>query len=112
MQVLGHVGNAGGLAGSGGAHRVGVLADDLAAPCDQFVGGFLLGGLIVPGAGEGHVHGDGGVAGLGAQVESGVAGNHFGVGEGADVTQICLNHFAELHAGGNTGQETALIDGG
>ena len=35
-----------------------MLADEDAAVGDQLVGAFLLSGLVIPGTGEGHVHGD------------------------------------------------------
>ena len=97
-----------------------MLGDQLAAVLDQLVGAFLLGGLIVPGAGEGHVHGDGGADGLGTQIEAGVAGNDFGVGEGTHVAHLgflsgefaLLDHLVQLQTGSHTGQIPALVDGG
>ena len=97
-----------------------MLADQLAAAVDQLLSAFLLQGLIVPAAGEGHVHGDGGADGLGAQIEGGVAGDHFGVGERTNVAHLGLSlgelagsdHLVHLHTGSDTGQITALIDGG
>ena len=97
-----------------------MLRDQLAAIGDQLVGAFLLGGLIIPGTGEGDLHGHGGADGLGAQIEAGVAGNDFGVGESAHIAHLGflggeltgLDHLVQLHTGGNTSQETALVDGG
>ena len=118
--VVGDVGDAGGLAGGGSAHGVGVLADEDAAVADQLLRAFLLGGLIVPGTGEGHFHGGAGADGAGAQEEGGVAGDDLGVGEGADIADLgllggdlaALDHLVELQTGSDTGQVTALIDGG
>ena len=81
---------------------------------------FLLGGLIVPGAGEGHFHGGGGADGAGAQEEGGVAGDDLGVGESTDVAHLGLiggdlavfDHLVELQTGGDTGEVAAFIDGG
>ena len=97
-----------------------MLADELAAAGDELVGSFLLEGLIVPGTGEGDVHGHGRAHGLGAQIERGVAGDNFRVGEGADVTHLgliggeftSLDHLVELHTGSDTGEVAAFIDGG
>ena len=97
-----------------------MLADQLAAALDQLLGAFLLQSLIVPAAGEGHIHGDGGADGLGTQIEGGVAGNHFGVGEGTHIAHLGLfsldvaglDHRVQLHTGSDTGQIAALIDGG
>ena len=80
---------------------------------------FLLCGLIVPGAGEGHVHGDAGADRACAEEERGVTGDNFCVGECADIAHFCLvsgelavcDHLIELEAGSDTGQITALIDG-
>ena len=97
-----------------------MLADELAAAGDELVGSFLLESLIVPGAGEGDFHGHGRAHGLGAEVEGGVAGNDFRVGEGTDIAHLGLvsldlagvDHLVELHAGSDTGEVTAFIDGG
>ena len=118
--VVGHVRDAGRLAGGRSAHGVGVLADELAAAGDELVGSFLLEGLIVPGAGEGDVHGHARAHGLGAQIERGVAGDDFRIGEGADVAHLGLiggeftglDHLVELHTGSDTGEVAAFIDGG
>ena len=40
----------------GSAHGVGVLADELAAVLDELLRAFLLGGLVIPAAGEGDFH--------------------------------------------------------
>ena len=95
-----------------------MLADELAAAGDELVGSFLLEGLIVPGAGEGDVHGHARAHGFGAQVERGVAGDDFRIGEGADVAHLGLiggeftglDHFVELHTCCNTCKVSALID--
>lgn len=57
------------LAGGGGAHGVSVLADQDAAVLDQLSlrSAFLLGGLIVPAAGEGPLHGGSGADGASAR---------------------------------------------
>ena len=118
--VVGHVRDAGRLAGGRSAHGVGVLADELAAAGDELVGSFLLEGLIVPGAGEGDVHGHGRAHGLGAQIERGVAGDDFRIGKGADVAHLGLvrrelaglDHLVELHTGSDAGEVAAFIDGG
>ena len=118
--VVGHVGHTGGLAGSGSAHGVGVLGNQLGTAGDQLVGGFLLGGFIIPGTGEGDIHGDGGADGLGAQVEAGITGLNLGVGESADVAHLCFlsgeftcfDHLVQLQTSNHTGQVTALVDGG
>ena len=97
-----------------------MLADELAAAGDELVGSFLLEGLIVPGAGEGDVHGHARAHGFGAQIERGVAGDDFRIGEGADVAHLGLiggeftglDHFVELHTGSDTGEVAAFIDGG
>ena len=117
--VVGHVGHAGLLAGGGSTHGVSVLADQNAAVLDQLLGAFLLGGLIVPAAGEGHFHGGGGADGASAQEEGGVAGDNLGIGESADIADLglvrgeltALDHLVELHTGSDTGEVTALIDG-
>ena len=118
--VVGDVRDAGRLAGGRSAHGVGVLADELAAAGDELVGSFLLEGLIVPGAGEGDVHGHGRAHGLGAQIERGVAGDDFRIGKGADVAHLGLvrrelaglDHLVELHTGSDAGEVAAFIDGG
>lgn len=97
-----------------------MLADQDAAVLDQLLSAFLLGGLIVPAAGEGHFHSGSGADGASAQEEGGVAGDNLGIGEGANVAHLGLvsgdlafrDHLVELHTGGNTGQIAALIDGG
>ena len=97
-----------------------MLADEDAVVGDQLVGAFLLGGLVIPAAGEGHVHGDGGADGAGAQEEGGVAGDNLGIGESTHIAHLGLvggdgavvDHLVELHAGGNASQVAALIDGG
>ena len=94
--------------------------DELAAVGNQLVGGFLLGGLIVPGAGEGYFHGGAGADGACAEEEGGVAGDDFGIGVSADVANLGLvlgeltvgDHLVELHTGSDTGEVTAFIDGG
>ena len=118
--VVGHVRDAGLLAGGRSAHGVGVLADELAAAGDELVGSFLLEGLIVPGAGEGDVHGHARAHGFGAQIERGVAGDDFRIGEGTDIAHLGLiggeftglDHFVELHTGSDAGEVAAFIDGG
>ena len=118
--VVGNVGDTGALAGSGRAHGVGVLADELAAVVDEGVGGFLLCRLVIPGAGEGDFHSCGGADGARAEEEGGVAGDDLRVGVCADVADLCLvcgeltrvDHFVELHTGGDTGEVAPLIDGG
>ena len=118
--VVGNVGHTGFLAGGRSTQRVSVLADQLAAALDQLHCAFLLQSLIVPAAGEGHVHGDGGADGLGTQIEGGVTGNHFGVGESTHIAHLGLfsldvaglDHRVQLHTGSDTGQIAALIDGG
>ena len=97
-----------------------MLADEDAAVGDQLVGAFLLSGLVIPGTGEGHVHGDRGAHGLGTQIEGGIAGDNLGIGESAYIAHLGLilgdvtvgDHVIELHTGGNASQVTALIDGG
>ena len=97
-----------------------MLRDQLGAAGDQLVGAFLLGGLVIPGTGEGHVHGHSGADRLGAQIEAGVAGNHLGVGEGTYIAHLGflsgeltgLDHLVQLQARSHTGQVTALVDGG
>ncbi len=57
---------------------------------------------------------------LDAQIEGGVAGNHFGVGESTHVAHLGLvsldiagiDHRVQLQTGSDTGQIAALIDGG
>ena len=96
-----------------------MLADKNAAVADELESAFLLGGLIVPGAGEGDFHGDGGANALGAEIEAGVAGDNLSIGEGSDVAHLglvggdgsVLDHLVELHSGGDAGEVTALIDG-
>ena len=73
---------------------------------DKGVCCFLLCGLIVPGTGEGYVHGDGGADGTCAEEERGVTGHDFCVGECADIAHLCLvcgevavcDHLVELEA--------------
>ena len=97
-----------------------MLGDQDAVAGDQLLSAFLLQSLIVPGTGEGHVHGDGGADGLSAQIEGRVTGNHLSVGEGTDIAHLGLisgdltglDHGVQLHTGSDTGQETTLIDGG
>ena len=96
-----------------------MLADQLAAAVDQLLSAFLLQSLIIPAAGEGHFHGGGGADRASAQEEGGIAGNHFSVGESADVADLGLfggeltglDHLIQLHTGSDTGQIAALIDG-
>ena len=86
---------------------------------DQLVGAFLLGGLVIPGTGEGNVHGDGGANGTGAQEEAGVAGDDLGVGVSTHIAHLglvsgdlaVLDHLVQFHTGSNTGHVAALIDG-
>ena len=97
-----------------------MLADELAAIGDQLLSAFLLQSLIVPAAGEGNFHGGSGADRASAQEERGIAGDNFRIGEGADIADLSLilgklagiDHLIELHTGGNTGQVTALVDGG
>ena len=97
-----------------------MLGDQDAVAIDQLLCAFLLQSLIVPGTGEGHVHGDGGADILSAQIEGRVTGNHLSIGEGTDIAHLGLlggdltglDHLVQLHTGSNTGQETTLIDGG
>ena len=97
-----------------------MLGDQDAVAVDQLLCAFLLQSFIVPGTGEGHVHGDGGADILSAQIEGGVTGNHLSVGESADIAHLGLisgdltglDHLVQLHTGSDTGQETTLIDGG
>ena len=117
--VVGDVGNAVRLADVRSAHGVGMLGDQDAVAVDQLLSAFLLKGHVVPGTGEGDLHGDAGADGLRAEEEGGVAGDDFGVGVGADVTHnslfsgdlAALDHLVELQTGGNTGEEAAFIDG-
>ena len=96
-----------------------MLADQLAAAVDQQLSAGLLQGLVVPAAGEGHFHGDGGADGLGAQIEGGVTGDNFRIGESTNVAHLGLflgeltgiDHLVQLQTGSDTGQETAFIDG-
>ena len=96
-----------------------MLRDQLAAVGDELVGAFLLGGLVIPAAGEGDFHGGRGADRAGAQEEGGVAGDHFGVGERAHIADLGLfggelaggDHLIQLHAGHDTGQIAALVDG-
>ena len=96
-----------------------MLADQLAAAVNQLLCAFLLQSLVIPAAGEGHVHGDSGADGLGTQIEGSVTGNNLGIGESTDITHLGLvsgkltglDHLIELHTGSNTGQVTTLIDG-
>ena len=96
-----------------------MLADELAALVDKGVGGFLLCGLVVPGTGEGYVHGDGGADGTCAEEEGGVTGHDLGVGECADIAHLCLvggelavcDHLVELEACCDTGEVAAFVDG-
>ena len=96
-----------------------MLADELAAIGNQLLSAFLLQSLIVPAAGEGNFHGGSGADGLGTQIERGIAGDNFRIGEGADIADLSVllseltgsDHLIELHTGGNTGQVAALIDG-
>ena len=88
--VVGNVGNTGGLASGGSAHGVGVLADELAAVLDELLRAFLLGGLVIPAAGEGDFHRGSGADGASTQEEGGVAGDNLGIGEGADVADLGL----------------------
>lgn len=97
-----------------------MLADQDAAVLDQLLSAFLLGGLVIPAAGEGHFHGGSGADGASAQEEGGVAGDNLGIGEGANVAHLGLvsgdlafrDHLVQLHTGSDTGQIAALIDGG
>ena len=97
-----------------------MLGDQDAVAVDQLLCAFLLQSLIVPAAGEGHVHGDGGADILSAQIEGRVTGNHLSIGESADIAHLGLlsgdltglDHLVQLHTGSDTGQETTLIDGG
>ena len=97
-----------------------MLADQLAAVLYQLLSAFLFGGLIVPGTGEGYFHGSGGAYGACAEEEGGVAGNNFSIGESAYIADLGffgleltgLDHGVQLHTGSDTGEETALIDGG
>ena len=118
--VVGNIGNAGQLAGSGSAEGIGVLADeDALILLDEGGGGLLLLGLIVPGAGVADLHGGGGADRAGAQVEGGHAGDNLGIGEGADIADDSLlggdlaggDHLIELEARSDAGQVAALIDG-
>ena len=117
--VVGNVGDLGVLASGGSAEGVSVLADELAAAGDQLLSAFLLQSLVIPAAGEGHVHGDGGADRLGAQIEGSVTGNNLSVGESTDIAHLglvlgeltSLDHLVELHTGSDTGQVTTLIDG-
>ena len=96
-----------------------MLADELAAVLDELLRAFLLGGLVIPAAGEGDFHRGSGADGASTQEEGGVAGDNLGIGEGADVADLGLvcgeltvgDHLVELHTGGDTGEITALIDG-
>ena len=96
-----------------------MLADELAAVGDELVGAFLLGGLVIPGTGEGDFHGSGGADGTCAQEERGVTGDNFCIGVSAHIADLGLvsgelaglNHLVELQTCGNAGQVTALIDG-
>ena len=118
--VVGNVGNTGSFASGRSAHGVGVLADELAAVIDELLCAFLLSGLVVPAAGEGDFHRGGRADGTCAQEEGGVAGDNLGVGESADVADLCLvsgeltgfDHLVELHTGDDTGEVAAFIDGG
>ena len=118
--VVGNIGDLGVLASGGSAEGVSVLADELAAIGDQLLSAFLLQSLIVPAAGEGNFHGGSGADRASAQEERGVAGDNFRIGESTDIADLSLilgklagiDHLVELHTGGNTGQVTALIDGG
>ena len=97
-----------------------MLGDQVSARGDQRLGGSLLFLLVVPGAGELHLHLHVGADSLGAKVEAGVAGNHFRIGEGADITHhgnVALQlagglELIQLHSGGDTGQIAAFIDRG
>ena len=96
-----------------------MLADELAAVLNELLRAFLLGGLVIPAAGEGDFHRGSGADGASAQEEGGVAGDNLGIGESADIADLGLvrgeltvgDHLVELHTGGDTGEVTALIDG-
>lgn len=98
-----------------------MLADeDALILLDEGGSSFLLLGLIVPGTGVTNLHGGGGADRTGAQIEGGHAGDNLGIGEGTNIADDSLlgsnlagsDHFIELEAGSNTGNITALIDGG
>jgi hypothetical protein len=71
-----------------------MLGDQHAAAFDQTVGGFLLGGLIQPGPGEGNVHRHIRADGFGAQIEGSVAGDYlyFNMAAGVDLS-ICTSYM-------------------
>ena len=104
----------GGLHRLGRAGGVGVLADDAAAARHQRLSGLALVLNVEPGVGVLHVHVRLGDDGLDAEEEAGVAGDHFRVGERADVADVrvgdeaLIHHFLELEAGDEAGDVTGL----
>ena len=96
-----------------------MLGDQVAVGGDQGGGSVLLLVVVIPGAGELHLHLHVGADGLGAQVEGGVAGDHLSVGVGAHIAhhgllalQLAVGlQLVQLQTGGNARQVAALIDG-
>ena len=92
-----------------------MLADDGAALAHQSDGSFVFGNGIIPGVGVLNVHVSFGNDGLDAQEESGITGNHFRIGESADITDIGIGNSAsiqqllQLHTGDNAGDIAGLI---
>ena len=104
------------LALGGSAHGVSVQGDELAAVVDELDGAFLLQGGIIPGVGEGNIHGSSGADIANAQVEGGHAGDNLCVGECTDIAHIGIGDFAgihqflQLHAGNNACNVTGLVN--
>ena len=102
-----------------------MLGEKSSTVSDQSVCAFLFGGLIIPGAGEGDLHGNIGNYRANTEEPGGVTGDNFCIGVCTDVAElhiavfivVCIgenavvDHFLELEAGSNTGEVTAFVDG-
>ena len=98
-----------------------MLAYKLGAVRDKFVGAFSLGGFVVPGAGEGDFHRYVGNNRFHSEIEGGISGDNFGIGERAYVTDLGVLggnvavfvavELFELHTCGDTRKISAFIDG-
>ena len=96
-----------------------MLADEHAAFVDEAESRVLFSCFMLPAAREGYVHSDGGANGFCTEIERGVTGDNFCVGECADVAHFCLicgdfsalDHFVELQACGDACEVSAFIDG-
>ena len=97
-----------------------MLADKDAAVFDEcFRSGFLR-RFVIPAAGVTDFHGHRGADGLCAEIEGGVAGDDFRIGERADIAHLRpfrgdfarFDHLVELVARDDTGEITTFINGG